>query len=134
MDEDGDWLDLPAPDLSSQTRRALERAMPGTRSGLDRHEWLRHGTCYGTDPDEYFRDSLIVLDAVNASEARALFARSIGRVVTRDAVRAAFDRSFGPGTGDRVRLTCRRDGARVLISEITLGLSATSGPTPISRP
>ncbi|KQT50929.1 hypothetical protein ASG43_06685 [Aureimonas sp. Leaf454] len=122
-DENGDWLDLPAPVVSPTTRRDLERAMPGTRSGLDRHEWLRHGTCYGTDAEEYFRDSLWVLDAVNASGVRTLFTTSVGRTLTRDAVRAAFDRSFGAGTGERVRLTCRRDGDRTLISEITLGLS-----------
>lgn len=126
--DEGDWTALPAPELSAATKRALDEAMPGTRSGLDRHEWLRHGTCYGTDAEEYFQDSLEVLKAVNASDVRRLFADRVGRNVTRDEVRAAFDRSFGAGAGDRVRLTCRRDGGRELVSEITLGLSGDIRP------
>ncbi|KQT52801.1 MULTISPECIES: ribonuclease T2 family protein [unclassified Aureimonas] len=126
--DERDWNALPPPELSAETKKALDEAMPGTRSGLDRHEWLRHGTCYGTDAEEYFQDSLEVLKAVNASGVRALFSGRVGQSVSRDEVRAAFDRSFGAGTGDRVRLTCRRDGGRELISEITLGLSGDIRP------
>ena len=48
--------------------------------------------------------------------------QSIGRRVTAADIRAAFDQGFGPGAGNRVRMTCKDDGDRRLIAEITLGL------------
>ena len=48
--------------------------------------------------------------------------QKIGQQVTAADIRAAFDQGFGPGTGDRVRVTCKDDGKRRLIAEITLGL------------
>lgn len=122
-DADGDWDLLPEPELSAETRTALDIAMPGTQSQLERHEWLKHGTCYGTDADEYFADSLAMLDAVNASAVRELFAANIGKTLTQKQVRDAFDKSFGKGAGLRVRLACERDGNRRIISELTIGLT-----------
>ncbi|MGO7565546.1 hypothetical protein ACC754_41935, partial [Rhizobium johnstonii] len=29
----------------AETKTALAKAMPGTQSGLERHEWVKHGTC-----------------------------------------------------------------------------------------
>ena len=60
IDEDkrGDWQALPSVTLSTETREHLAVVMPGTRSLLDRHEWIRHGTCYGSDAETYFRLAL----------------------------------------------------------------------------
>ena len=49
-------------------------------------------------------------------------ASSIGREVTARDIRASFDEAFGEGAGERVRVACRDDGGRRLISEITIGL------------
>ena len=47
------------------------------------------------------------------------------------AIKNAFNSGFGPGAGDRVRLACKRDGSRLLITEITIGLGARpDGNTP----
>ncbi|MEE4239801.1 MAG: ribonuclease T, partial [Anderseniella sp.] len=92
-------------------------------------EWIKHGTCYdGAGAQEYFEDSLIVLDAINRSAVRELFAGRIGGTVSGDEVRAAFDKSFGPGAGDRVRIACRNDGNRRLIVELTIGLRGKIDP------
>lgn len=134
VDQDGDWFALPAPELSDDTAARLREAMPGTRSRLDRHEWIKHGTCYGEPADEYFADALAMLDAVNASAVRDLFASSIGRQLTQQQVRAAFDKSFGKGAGKRVRLACERDGNRRLITELTIGLTGRiDGPADFAR-
>mgnify|MGYP003119856143 CR=1 FL=1 len=122
-DEAGDWQDLPAPALSADLSAALAQAMPGTQSGLDRHEWIKHGTCYGGDAEAYFADSLAMLDAINASAVATLFAGAIGETLTQSAIRAAFDQDFGPGAGERVRLSCIEDGNRRLIDELTIGLT-----------
>ncbi len=123
LDAERQWDELPAPNLTAETRAALDQAMPGSQSYLDRHEWLRHGSCYGTNAEEYFTDSLAMLEAVNDSAVRDLFARNIGRQLSVDEIRASFDEAFGTGAGERVRVACERDGARQIISELTIGLT-----------
>ena len=127
-DRKRNWQALPEVDLDAATRAHLVTAMPGTQSFLDRHEWIRHGTCYGRgDPQTYFREALSLLDEVNGSAVQALFAGNIGKEITVGEVRTTFDTAFGSGAGDRVRLSCRRDGSRRLIIEITIGLAAQPG-------
>ena len=121
------WRNLPRLGLDRDVERRLAVAMPGVRSYLHRHEWFKHGTCYGPTPDGYFRDALALLDEVNASPVRALFARNIGRRLETAAIRDAFDRAFGPGAGRRVRVQCRRDGNRQVIVELLLHLQGTIG-------
>ena len=76
---------------------------------------------------------LRLLAAINASPVRDLLARNIGREVSASEIRAQFDKAFGPGAGERVRLACRDDGRRRLISELTIGLRGDpSGGTPVA--
>ena len=115
LDKERSWHDLPWDRLEEDLWRRLQEAMPGT--------------CYdGAGAQEYFEDSLLVLDAINRSPVRKLFADNIGRTVRGDEIRAAFDESFGPGAGDRVRISCRDDGPRRLIVELTIGLGGKIGP------
>ena len=131
QDKSGHWRKLPMAALSPDLRAELDVAMPGTRSGLERHEWLKHGTCItGATPQSYYAASLAILKAVNASPVRNLFADHVGKEVSGAEIRKAFDTAFGAGAGGRVRIACRRDGERRLISEITLGLSGELGATP----
>ena len=123
QDEAGDWDLLPAPDISKALRDELAVLMPGSQSALDRHEWITHGTCYDGDAEAYFGDSLDLLDAINESAVADLFAGSVGQRLTQRQVRQAFDQAFGPGAGDRVRLSCVNDGNRRLIDELTIGLT-----------
>ncbi len=119
----GRWRDLPALSLTPATQRGLEEAMPGRQSALDRYEWVKHGTCYPLrEAEAYYRDSLRLLAAVNASPLRDLFARNVGREVSAREIRQRFDQAFGPGAGERLRIACRDDGSRRLITEITIGL------------
>ncbi len=124
------WSELPAPALSNAVRGRLEAAMPGTQSGLDRHEWARHGSCYGGTADEYYGESIALLDAINASPVGALFAAKRGGEVSTEEIRAAFDQAFGKGAGERVRVSCRQDGGRRLVDELTIGLVGDIGPQP----
>ncbi|TIP81111.1 MAG: ribonuclease [Mesorhizobium sp.] len=124
------WQDLPPVELEPNTRSELDRVMPGTASDLDRHEWIKHGTCYGKSQQAYFSDALNLTRAVNASPVRDLFTQKIGGDLTSDQIRAAFDDAFGPGAGDRVRVSCLDDpsNGRRLIGELTLGLTGPIGP------
>jgi Ribonuclease I len=132
--QDGRWRDLPPLDLTIAQRRDLDIVMPGSLSGLDRHEWVKHGSCYDGDQREYFADSLDLMLALNASEVAELFAGNVGRRLTLTDVRAAFDRSFGRGAGDRVAMDCAEDGNRTLITELRIALTGgISGPDDFSR-
>ncbi|KQX40526.1 hypothetical protein ASD04_05675 [Devosia sp. Root436] len=127
--EDGDWHDLPELRLSPGLRRDLDQAMPGTQSGLDRHEWTKHGTCYGTPAEEYYADALDLMLALNTSDVAELFAGNIGRRITLAQLRQAFDDAFGPGAGERVTMDCAPDGNRTIITELTIGLTGDiTGP------
>ncbi len=124
------WDDLPTVPLASDNRARLARVMPGTASLLDRHEWLKHGTCF-FDPagaDGYFADAVRLAEAVNGSAVGDYLERNAGQTVRTADLRAQFDAAFGRGAGARVEVSCVRDGGRTLIDELTLGLEGTIGP------
>jgi len=129
LDRDSRWSELPAVKLPTDLRDELDEVMPGTRSHLDRHEWTKHGTCFGSDSTAYYKTSTALLAELNASRVRDLFADNIGKRLTQAQIRAAFDASFGRDAGQRVRIACEDDGSRRIISEITIGLWGTEADT-----
>jgi ribonuclease T2 len=122
-DKAGHWDQLPAVALEPGTAEELNKVMPGTQSHLERHEWTRHGTCYGTTADEYFADALALMRALNGSAVQQLFASHAGQFLSFADIGKAFDQSFGAGAGRRVRMQCARDNGRLIISELTIGLT-----------
>lgn len=123
-DKAGRWRDIDMARLADDLWNRLRVAMPGTRSHLERHEWLKHGTCMaGATPESYFEASLALLAALNASPVKQLFAANIGREITGSDIRNAFEEAFGTGAGERLRIACKPDGNRRLITELTIGLS-----------
>nr|WP_116288756.1 ribonuclease [Ensifer sp. LCM 4579] len=122
-DRKGDWLDLPKLAMADETAARLLVAMPGVKSGLDRHQWLRSGTCQAANAEEYFALQLRLLDQLNDSAVRALFAGRIGSELGEAEIKAAFDKSFGAGAGERVRMRCQTVAGRSVITGLTLGLS-----------
>ena len=122
IDSANRWDDLPDIDISDATWSRLATAMPGVEDNLHRHEWLFHGTCSGASAETYFARALTLLDAVNASAVQDLLSRNLGKHVSRNQIRAAFDATFGDGAGRKVRLDCDEDGDRTLISELRINL------------
>ncbi len=120
LDDQHQWDQLPEPQLSPETKAALAKAMPGTQSGLERHEWTKHGSCYpGSNAEQYFKDEIRLANAVNASTVQEFMAANIGQRIQTSDLRAAFDKAFGPGSGERVRVSCDKQGR---FSEMTIGL------------
>ncbi|KZK97057.1 ribonuclease T2 [Pseudovibrio sp. Ad26] len=116
--------------LSDQTRAELNKVMPGAQSYLDRYEWVKHGTCYSDSPEEYYAESLELMEQLNSSAVRDLFAANIGEVLTTAQVRAAFDETFGAGAGNRVQVRCKGG----LITELFINLKGRIEPdTPMSE-
>ncbi len=124
-DEADRWGDLPPLDLSERTRAELEVVMPGTQSDLERHEWIKHGTCAGAPPEAYFGTALALMSQLNASPVRALLAARIGERLGASELRAAFDEGFGEAAGARVAIGC----AGGLITELEIHLRGTLGPS-----
>jgi ribonuclease T2 len=118
-------------DLSPDVLAGLREAMPGVESGLHLHQWAKHGSCYeddksgadrGADPDEYFAEAMALLEQLNESAVRALFADRLGEKVSRQEIEAAFDSAFGAGAGDRVIVRCGRAGGETVITELRIFL------------
>jgi len=126
LDKQGRWRDLDVARISDTIWQELRRVMPGTRSSLHKHEWVKHGTCYGgREIDAYYADSLKLMAWLNASSLRWRFEAAIGQQLTGKDIREAFDRDFGRGAGDRLRISCKKDpdSGRNLIVELTMGLA-----------
>lgn len=133
QDKKGQWSSLPEPPIDAETRRRLAVAMPGVASHLDRHEWIKHGTCYqlpieADAADVYFDDALSLMEALNQSAVASFLAAHIGMSVDARDIRARFDEAFGNGAGERVAFVCKDDGGRTLLQEIKIGLRGTIGP------
>lgn len=122
MDKYNHWNKLPEAKLTPQTKEKLSKIMPGVRSNLHRHEWYKHGTCYGTDAEQYFTEAIALVEAVHDSEVSTFFEKNIGKRVTLKQVRAHFDSSFGQGTGKSVEMKCQKG----LITELWLHLGGES--------
>jgi ribonuclease T2 len=120
LDDQHQWAQLPAPKLTAETKAALDKVMPGTQSVLERHEWIKHGTCYpGGIAETYFKDATRLVNDVNTSAVQVFIAANIGKTIQTSDLRAKFDEAYGKGAGARVRVACNADG---LISELTIGL------------
>jgi ribonuclease T2 len=121
-DKHGRWRDLPCLAMDEEIEERLAKVMPGFASDLHKHEWVKHGTCYGSDPQAYFEDAVSLVEQINSSKVGDFFSKNIGKQVTLKQVRHLFDRNFGVGTGKRVELKCKKG----LITELWLHLGSGS--------
>ena len=130
IDRNSRWHLLEPVKLSQKTAQALAFTMPGMASNLHRHEWIKHGTCYGKGAESYYTDSIYLTEQINSSAVGALFSRNVGKRVSLKEVRQRFDQAFGKGTGKKVNLRCDRKG---LISELWINLTGDiTTDTPMS--
>ena len=128
-DETHNWDALPEPKLSDDTRAKLDIVMPGTQSNLQRHEWTKHGTCFGTGPETYFGTAISLMDQLNNSAIQKLVASNIGKEVATADLQAAFEQSFGPSSASALAIDCSKGGGRTLISGISINLQGSLNPT-----
>jgi len=122
MDKYKHWNKLPTPDLSKETYKRLKKHMPGMMSNLHRHEWIKHGTCYGTDAEHYFAKAISLAEQFHQAETSDFFEKHIGKRVTLKQVRQYVDQSFGTGAGKSVEMRCHKG----LVTELWLHLGGES--------
>jgi ribonuclease T2 len=143
LDQPKSWCQLPEPEMSGKTRAHLAQTMPGVMSCLDRHEWIKHGTCAAIGAERYFGETLRLASAVQATAFNRLIAANVGREMTPEQLVKAFEASFGAGSSAALTLVCSDRG---LLSEIRIALRASAlegeldsadlyrdGPAPQSR-
>lgn len=116
--------------LTDPTWALLNAAMPGTQSRLERHEWTKHGTCYGKSQDDYFTDSALLLDKLNATDLDEFFVANLGKVVSNIDIRTKFDEIFGAGTGNKVGIGCslEKTGNRIVLTELRIHIKGDVSP------
>jgi ribonuclease T2 len=130
-DRDNKWSELPTIKLSTNLVKELTIKMPGVASNLHLHEWYKHGTCYSQIPEEYYQESLALLDQINQSKVRTLFANSINYNISSKKIRNQFERAFGNPATTKVAVKCQQDNYptnRNMITELQLNLQGNIKP------
>ncbi|MBA4096112.1 MAG: ribonuclease [Rhodospirillum sp.] len=126
LDESKSWCELPRPKMTAETRTALAPAMPGTASCLERHEWIKHGTCSGLEAEDYFADTLRLAAAVQATGFGEAIAANIGQNVTPRQLSNAFEAVFGAGSSKALTLVCTERNGSHYLAEIRIALETPS--------
>ncbi len=117
--------------IEKATWEQLQTLMPGVQSGLHLHEWTKHGSCYenflsgegkGSDPTEYFADTLLLVQQLNDSKVADLFRSRLGQTIELAELKRVFNEQFGHGAGERVFMNCSRIDGDAYISELWIGL------------
>ncbi len=121
LDKNRQWHKLPKLNLSDTTRRELLSIMPGSASNLQRHEWIKHGTCYGNSSDEYYATAISLTKQFNSSKVGMFFGQNIGKSVNLEQVRFKMRESFGKDSRKKLELRCRNG----LITEVWLHLGGS---------
>ena len=119
VDRRGRWDLLEPLKLSSETKKALKQAMPGFVSDLQRHEWIKHGTCYSDTPETYYKDSITVTQAINNTKLDELFTANKGKTVSQKDIQKALAETLGKKAAASAALRC---GKKNQITEIWIGL------------
>jgi ribonuclease T2 len=120
LDKNKRWRDLPCLALDEEVEDTLEKVMPGFSSDLHKHEWVKHGTCYGAEANEYYADAIKLISQVNNSSIGQYFTQNIGKRVSINKIRQLADKEFGAGTGNRITLQCKKG----LVTELWLNLGS----------
>ena len=127
LDNAKDWQRLPPVTLSPTTTEKLHQRMPGVASYLDRHEWIRHGSCSNANPDTYFTAAMDLLDAVNASKLQGVMSSNIGKSVQFDTLVNAVVEDFGEPARSGVQFLCSTIGKYQALVEIRFALRVANG-------
>ena len=96
----------------------LEKYMPAAKRGLARHEWLKHGTCFGTDPNTYFLTAIKLTQQFNETMFIDFFQTHMGSYVSLSRIRYVLGSIFGKKNIRKFQILCHKG----YISEIRIHL------------
>lgn len=130
VDRRGRWDLLKPLTLSATTKKELGKAMPGFVSLLQRHEWIKHGTCYSSTAEQYYVDSIHLTKQINLTSLDELMTKHKGKSITLKAIQNSIATSLGKEAAERVALRC---GRKNQITELWIGLQGDVKNTPIGE-
>ena len=90
--------------LSPLLKTVLKKYMPST--SLAKHEWKKHGTCFGTDPETYFLTAIKLTQQFNETNFATFFRQHLGQYVSLARLRFLFGGSFGDKNKRKFQLLC----------------------------
>ena len=131
LDRAPTWCRLPEPPLSAATRVDLATVMPGVSSCLDHHEWSKHGSCSGMSGDDYFALAAALVQEVAGTAFGRYLTAHAGGTVDASEVAAAFEQTFGAGSGTKLALNCTGLHGSQALLEVRLHLQ--NPPRPASE-
>lgn len=99
------FCSLPAVNLPGDSRAKLARVMPATADCLDRHEWVKHGSCSGLAEADYFAVATTLTERVNRALGQEL-AQHMGREVSIERLREVLART-DPALKTAVTFDCQ---------------------------
>ncbi len=104
--------------LSYRFWKVLEKFMPAAKYGLAKHEWKKHGTCFGTDANTYFLTAIKLNQQFNETMMLQFFRMHMGETVSLKRVRWLFGQVFGKGNIRKFQMICEKG----YITEIRINL------------
>ena len=107
LDKKGQWQKIKLS-ISPMLAELLAQYMPGYISGLHKHEWVKHGSCYSKNPDSYFLDAISLVSQLNTSKVKQFFLEHRGKRVPTNRIRKVFDDEYFKGAGKRVKFICKK--------------------------
>jgi ribonuclease T2 len=123
------FKNYPAVPISATTRQTLAGVMPSVAagSGLERHEWYKHGTCSGYLPDTYFNKAVALAQQFNASGLASYMTANLGKKISKREFFDQIDKALGRGARDRVNLDCGQGTKWLMGVEVQLPKVLTPG-------
>jgi len=91
-------------ELSPLLKEVLKKYMPSIK--LAKHEWKKHGTCFGTDAESYFLTAIKLTQQFNETNFATFFRQHLGQYVSLDRLRFLFGGSFGENNKRKFQLLC----------------------------
>ncbi|AZV46034.1 ribonuclease T [Nautilia sp. PV-1] len=104
--------------LSKRFMKILEKYMPGAKYGLAKHEWKKHGTCFGTDAETYFITAIKFTQQFNETLLLQFFRMHMGQTVSLKRMRWTFGQIFGKGNVRKFQMVCKKG----YVTEIRINL------------
>lgn len=126
-DKSGAWYLLPAVVLNNDTRNQLNTYMPGTQSYLERHEWIKHGTCSGLSQQDYFATLVSLASQFSQTQLNQLLSSNIGNYVAVSDIINATQTDYGNNASGSIGLYCSGDK----LSEIRFLMADTVYTVPL---
>jgi ribonuclease T2 len=94
--------------LSKRFFKVLEKYMPAAKYSLAKHEWKKHGTCFGTDAETYFITGIKFTQQFNETMMLQFFRMHMGQTVTLKRMRWMFGQIFGAGNIRKFQMICKK--------------------------